>query len=111
MRMPPKRSFPHTIGYQGVEGMGDRGGVIRQEKVNIKYVRFDDTVKFSPKDVNGEEQTPNALISILVRYSKPVPIFETGSKITFQDKEYTLVKIIPLLSESEIPFGYELEVV
>ncbi|MDY4307494.1 hypothetical protein SNF32_09740 [Enterococcus mundtii] len=63
--MPPKRFFPHAMIYRKKNGMGPRGEPILEEDLVIDHVRFDDTVKFEPRDIDGKVQTPNALISMV----------------------------------------------
>lgn len=111
MRMPPKRFFPHAMIYRKKNGMGSRGEPILEEDLVIDHVRFDDTVKFEPKDIDGKIQTPNALISMVKKYTGPLPDFSVADQIEIFGEQYTITKIVPLLADSPEPFAYELEVV
>lgn len=109
--MPPKRFFPHAMIYRKKNGMGPRGEPILEEDLVIDHVRFDDTVKFEPKDIDGKIQTPNALISMVKKYTGPLPDFSVADQIEIFGEQYTITKIVPLLADSPEPFAYELEVV
>ncbi|MBE6173797.1 putative minor capsid protein [Enterococcus mundtii] len=111
MRMPPKRFFPHAMIYRKKNGMGPRGEPILEEDLVIDHVRFDDTVKFEPRDIDGKVQTPNALISMVKKYTGPLPEFSVADQIEIFGEQYTITKIVPLLADSPEPFAYELEVV
>ena len=111
MRMPPKRFFPHAMIYRKKNGMGPRGEPILEEDLVIDHVRFDDTVKFEPKDIDGKIQTPNALISMVKKYTGPLPEFSVADQIEIFGKKYTIAKVIPLIADSPDPLGYEIEVV
>ncbi|EOH66093.1 putative minor capsid protein [Enterococcus mundtii] len=111
MRMPPKRFFPHAMIYRKKNGMGPRSEPILAEDLVIDHVRFDDTVKFEPRDIDGKVQTPNALISMVKKYTGPLPEFSVADQIEIFGEQYTITKIVPLLADSPEPFAYELEVV
>lgn len=111
MRMPPKRFFPHTMIYRKKIGMSPLGEAILEDDVVIDHVRFDDTVKFEPRDVNGAVQIPNALISMVKKYTGPLPEFSVADQIEIFGKHYTIAKVVPLNADSSDPFGYEIEVV
>lgn len=111
MRMPPKRFFPHAMIYRKKTGVTPRGEPILEDELVIEHVRFDDTVKFEPRDIDGKVQTPNALISMVKKYTGPLPEFSVADQIELFGKKYTIAKIIPLIGESPNPFGYEIEVV
>lgn len=112
MRLPPKRFFPHEVIYRKKTGISPIGETLFEEEEQvIKNVRFDFSVKFSPRDINGEVQIPNALISMLGKYSGPLPEFFIADQIEFGGKQYTIAHVIPLLADSPEPFGYEIEVV
>lgn len=109
--MPPKRFFPHAMIYRKKNGMGPRSEPIFEDDLAIEYVRFDDTVKFEPRDIDGKVQTPNALISMVKKYTGPLPEFSVADQIEIFGEQYTITKIVPLLADSPEPFAYELEVV
>lgn len=111
MRIPPKRFFPHAMIYRKKVGMTPLGEAILEENIVIEHVRFDDTVKFEPRDVNGTVQIPNALISMVKKHSGPLPPFAGADHIEIFGKKYTIAKVIPLIADSPEPFGYEIEVV
>lgn len=111
MRMPPKRFFPHAMIYRKKIGVTPRGAPILEDELVIDHVRFDDTVKFEPRDIDGKVQTPNALISIVEKYTGPLPKFFVEDQIELFGKQYTIAKVIPLIADSSDPFGYEIEVV
>lgn len=91
--------------------MGPRSEPILEEGLVIDHVRFDDTVKFEPRDIDGKVQTPNALISMVKKYTGPLPEFSVADQIEIFGEQYTITKIVPLLADSPEPFAYELEVV
>ncbi|WP_241234773.1 putative minor capsid protein [Enterococcus mundtii] len=109
--MPPKRFFPHAMIYRKKNGMGPRSEPIFEDDLAIEHVRFDDTVKFEPRDIDGKVQTPNALISMAKKYTGPLPEFSVADQIEIFGEQYTITKIVPLLADSPEPFAYELEVV
>ena len=109
--MPPKRFFPHTMIYRKKIGVTPRGEPILEEDLAIEHVRFDDTVKFEPRDIDGKVQTPNALISMVKKYTGPLPEFSVADQIEIFGKQYTIAKVVPLNADSLDPFGYEIEVV
>lgn len=111
MRMPPKRFFPHAMIYRKKNGMGPRGEPIFEDDLVIEHVRFDDTVKFEPRDIDGKVQTPNALISMVKKYTGSLPKFSVADQIEIFGKQYTIAKVVPLNADSPEPFGYEIEVV
>ncbi|MEB6147388.1 putative minor capsid protein [Enterococcus casseliflavus] len=111
MRMPPKRFFPHAMIYRKKIGVTTRGEPILEEDLAIEHVRFDDTVKFEPRDIDGKVQTPNALISMVKKYTGPLPEFSVADQIELFEKKYTIAKVVPLTADSPDPFGYEIEVV
>lgn len=111
MKLPPKKFFPHQILYREYEGKGSRGSATFKEPKDINHVRFDDSVQLSPRDVNSEVRTPNALISVLEKYAGELPEFTVGSEIEFKHQTYTISDVRPLLFDNDVPFGYEIEVV
>lgn len=111
MRMPPKRSFPYTMIYRKKIGLTPRSEPILEDELVIEHVRFDDTVKFEPRDIDGKVQTPNALISMVKKYTGPLPEFSVADQIEIFGKQYTIAKVVPLNADSPEPFGYEIEVV
>ncbi|WP_230309703.1 putative minor capsid protein [Enterococcus faecium] len=111
MKFPPKKFFPHQIIYREYEGKGSRGSASFKEPKVIEPVRFDDSVKLSPRDVNSEVGTPNALISVLEKYAGELSEFIVGSEIEFKHQTYTISDARPLLFDNDVPFGYEIEVV
>ncbi|WP_429967862.1 putative minor capsid protein [Enterococcus sp. AZ046] len=111
MRMPPKRFFPHTMTYRKKIGVTTRGEPTLEDELVIEHVRFDDTVKFEPRDIDGKVQTPHALISMVKKYTGPLPEFSVADQIELFGKQYTIAKVVPLTADSPDPFGYEIEVV
>ncbi|MFP8915288.1 putative minor capsid protein [Enterococcus innesii] len=111
MRMPPKRFFPHAMIYRKKIGVTTRGEPILEDELVIENVRFDDTVKFEPRDIDGKVQTPNTLISMVKKYTGPLPEFSVADQIELLGKKYTIAKVVPLTADSPDPFGYEIEVV
>lgn len=109
--MPPKRFFPHTMIYRKKIGVTPRGEPILKDELVIEHVRFDDTVKFEPRDVDGKVQTPNALISMVKKYTGLLPEFSVADQIEIFGKQYTIAEVVPLNADSLEPFGYEIEVV
>lgn len=109
--MPPKRFFPHAMIYRKKIGVTTRGEPILEEDLAIEHVRFDDTVKFEPRDIDGKVQTPNALISMVKKYTGTLPEFSVADQIELFEKKYTIAKVVPLTADSPDPFGYEIEVV
>lgn len=109
--MPPKRFFPHTMIYRKKIGVTPRGEPILEDELVIEHVRFDDTVKFEPRDVDGKVQTPNALISMVKKYTGLLPGFSVADQIEIFGKQYTIAEVVPLNADSLDTFGYEIEVV
>ena len=111
MRLPPKRFFPHAMIYRKKIGVTPRGEPILEDEIVIEHVSFDDTVKFEPRDIDGKVQTPNALLSMVKKYTGPLPEFSVADQIELLGKQYTIAKVVPLTADSPNPFGYEIEVV
>ncbi|OTN76728.1 hypothetical protein A5886_001807 [Enterococcus sp. 8G7_MSG3316] len=109
--LPPKKYFPHDISYRKKTSKGSRGNSEFGEGILIENVRFDLSFKFNNTDVNSTEESPNALVSILKKYSSPLPFFDLGDQIEFQNQNYIVVAVIPLILDNADPFGFELEVV
>lgn len=97
--------------YRKKIGVTTRGEPILEDELVIEHVRFDDTVKFEPRDIDGKVQTPNALISMVKKYTGPLPEFSVADQIELLGKQYTIAKVVPLNADSPDPFGYEIEVV
>ncbi|TPR55412.1 putative minor capsid protein [Enterococcus sp. OL5] len=111
LRVPKKKYFPHSIDYESVIGRNERGNPLFGEPQTLPHVRVDFAVSFSPSDLDGKVEIPNALITVLRKYNPDMPAFEVGHKVLFKEKMSTISKVIPLESDTDHPFGYQLEVV
>src|SRR5690625_4254819 len=115
MRIPPlpKRWLIHEIQYEEYTGESDSYGNLNYaDPVVIKHVRFGDETVFS-RDMTDTKIVANAVIFVDSTHSTNVAEkFVEESKITFNDKNYTLKKVVeafhPIKNEVH---HYELEVV
>src|SRR5690625_47716 len=115
MRIPPlpKRWLVHEIKYEEFTGERDsHGNYIYDDPVVIKHVRFDDETVFS-RDMTDTKIVANAVVFIDAKHSTNIPEkFVEQSKITFNDKVYTLKKVIEAYHPTKNKIRhYELEVV
>jgi len=107
----PKQWLIHTILYEEYQGVDDWDNEQFAKPINIKHVRFDDSSVFS-RDSNQNKIVADAIIFIDAKHSKPIKDFKERSKITFNDKEYVLKKVVPCYYPTKNKIRhYELEVV
>src|SRR5690625_8000947 len=90
----PKQLLIHSIKYEEYQGIDDWDNEQFADPINIKHVRFDDTTVFS-RDSNQNKIVADAVIFVDAKHSKPIKDFKERSKITFNDKEYMLKKVVP----------------
>jgi len=113
VRPLPKRWLIHDIVYEEkLPGKDSYGNDRYATPVIIKYVRFDNETVFS-RDTTDTKIVANAVIYVDATHSTNLPEkFVEQSKITFNNKVYTLKKVIeafhPIKNEIH---HYELEVV
>jgi len=97
MRIPPlpKRWLIHEIQYEEYTGERDSyGNLIYADPVVIKHVRFDDETVFS-RNATDTKILANAVIFVDSTHSTNLPEkFVEESKITFNEREYTLKKVV-----------------
>ena len=110
LRLPPKQAFPHAISYKVANGEDDWGKPSYTEPITIKHARVDEGYDFKQAGVNATDDMPNALIVVFSRYNSNLPTFENKGLITYNKREFTIVKVVPLYFMSDEIIGYELEV-
>lgn len=110
LRLPPKKAYPHTIVYKEKVGEDDWDNPIFGNEKTIDFVRFDAQFDFKRSGNDSTNDAPNALISMLKRYTGDLPTFENGNKVIWDGHEYTIVATIPVYFDSDEAIGYELEV-
>lgn len=109
----PKSWLIHEITYEEkLPGKDSYGNPLYADPVIIEYVRFDDSTVFS-RDTTDTKIVANAVIFVDVTNSTNLPKeFLEQSKITFNDNEYTLKKVVDCYypQKNEI-HHWELEVI
>ena len=97
VRPLPKRWLIHDIIYQErIPGKDSYGNPLFAEPTTIKHVRFDDSTVFS-RDQTQTKIQAEAVIFIDSTHSTNLPEkFVEESKITFNEREYTLKKVVTL---------------
>lgn len=112
IRPLPKRWLIHEIIYEGYTGQKDDWGNDKfEDPITIKHVRFDDSTVFS-RDNTQTKVLANAVIFVDAKYSTPLPDFKEQSKVTFNDKEFVIQKVVPCYYPTKnAVHHYELEVI
>ena len=110
LRLPPKQAFPHEITYKQLDGEDDWGKPTYSNPVAITHARVDESYDFKRASINATNDIPNALIVAFNHYNDNLPMFEVQGVITYNEKEFTIVSVIPLYFMDNEPIGYELEV-
>mgnify|MGYP001165973099 CR=1 FL=1 len=110
LRLPPKQAFPHTITYKHLNGEDDWGKPAYSDSIEIIHARVDEGYDFKQTGVNATDDMPNALVVAFNHYNDDLPTFEVKGMITYNEKEFTIVKVVPLYFTSDEIIGYELEV-
>lgn len=110
LRLPPEQAFPHTISYKHLNGEDDWGKPTYSDPIEIIHARVDEGYDFKQTGVNATDDMPNALIVLFSRYNPDLPTFENKGLITYNEREFTIVKVVPLYFMSDEIIGYELEV-
>lgn len=107
----PKRWLIHDIEYKEYKGVDNWDNPIYRDEVTINNVRFDDSTVFS-RDSSQNKIVAEAVIFVDIKNSNPIPKFVERSKIIFNNREYTLEKVIPLYYPTKNKIRhYELEVI
>jgi len=111
VRPLPKRWLIHSIKYEGYAGKDDWSNPQYEEPITINHVRYDDSSVFS-RDTTQTKILADGVIFVDVKNSSPIPDFKEESKITFNDRELTLKKVVPCYypDKNEVRH-YELEVI
>ena len=110
LRLPPKQAFPHTISYKHLNGEDDWGKPTYSNPVVITHARVDEGYDFKRANINATNDMPNAFIAVFNHHNDDLPTFEVQGVITYNEKEFTIVTVIPLYLTDKEPIGYELEV-
>lgn len=112
VRPLPKSWLIHEIVYEGYTGEKDDWGKERfEEPIIIKYVRFDDSTVFS-RDQMQTKVLAEAIVFVDAKHSTPIPEFKEQSKVTFNNKEYVIQKVVTCYYPTKnAVHHYELEVI
>jgi len=113
VRPLPKSWLIHEIKYEEYTGNRDSyGNYIYDDPITIKFVRVDNETVFS-RDTTDTKIVANAVVFVDSTYSTNLPNkFIEQSKITFNDKNYTLKKVVEAFHPiKNAVHHYELEVV
>ena len=113
IRPLPKQWLIHEIKYEKYTGNRDSyGNLIFDDPITIKFVRVDNETVFS-RDTTDTKIVANAVVFVDSTHSTNLPEkFVEESKITFNDKVYTLKKVIEAYHPTKNKIRhYELEVV
>ncbi len=91
----PKRWLIHSIEYrEKLPGKDSYGNPSYADPITIENVRFDDTTVFSREQTQTKIQA-DAVIFVDSTHSTNLPEkFVEESKITFNEREYTLKKVV-----------------
>lgn len=107
----PKQWLIHSITYEEYKGVNDWDSEEYTNPIDIKHVRFDDSSVFS-RDSDQNKILADAIIFVDAKHSKPIKNFKERSKITFNDKDYVLKKVVPCYYPTKNKIRhYELEVI
>lgn len=112
VRPIPKRWLIHSIVYEGYTGQKDAyQNPIYDDPITINHVRYDQSTVFS-RDSSQTKIVAEGVIFVDAVNSSPVPKFKEESKITFDGRQLTLKKVIPLYNPQENKVHHwELEVI
>ena len=110
LRLPPLQAFPHEISYIAKGEEDDWGKPTYAEPIILYHTRVDEGYNFSRGGLNASNDMPNSLIVIFKDYNPVLPVFENQNLIVFNNKEFTITKVIPLYFMTDEVIGYELEV-
>lgn len=101
----------HYIKYKEYQGVDDWDAPVYSEPIIINNVRFEGSTVFS-RDSSQNKIVAEAVIFVDTKNSNPIPRFVERSKIFFNNREYTLKKVIPLYYPTKNKIRhYELEVI
>lgn len=108
----PKSWLIHTVEYKAFTAQKDDWGKpVYDVPVTINSVRVDESAVFS-RDTTQTKIVANAIIFVDAVNSNPIPVFKEESKMTFNNREMTLKKIVPCYyPQLNEVHHYELEVV
>lgn len=107
----PKRWLIHSIEYGAFKGIDSWDNPIYDSPIIINNVRFDDSTVFS-RDSTQNKILAEAVIFIDIKHSTPKIDFKERSKITFNNKDYVLKKVIPCYHPTKNKIHhFELEVI
>lgn len=90
----PKQWLIHSIEYKEYQGVDDWDSEKFAKPIPISHVRFDDSTVFS-RDSNQNKVLADAVIFVDAVHSVPRIDFKERSKVSFNDKEYTIKKVVP----------------
>lgn len=92
-------------------GMDDFGGDAYEGSVTIEHVRVDESTVFS-RDGTQNKIVANGVVFIDAVHSEATLPFTERSKITFNEREYIVTKVIPCYHpQSNEIHHWELEVI
>lgn len=107
----PKSVLVDEFEYREYESIDRNKKPVYGEVQAIKFVRIDRQTVFS-RDTNDSKILANAVIYCYADHTKPFVEFKERSLVTYDGKEYTLVKVIPIKHWAlNKVWAYELEVI
>ena len=111
MPKPPKEFCIDSFEYFEYAGTNDWSKPVYEEPTIIKDCRIDRGTEYS-STTSGRQLLYNAVIFCYEGITSPLPEFKTQSMIRFDDKDYTVLKVVPIYEAYEkVLYSYELEVV
>ena len=111
MPKPPKEFCVDSFEYFEYDGLNDWSEPSFKGAVTIEYCRIDRGTEYS-STTSGRQLLYNAVIFCYEGITSPLPEFKTQSMIRFDDKDYTVLKVVPIYEAYEkVLYSYELEVV
>lgn len=102
----------HSVTYTALGEDDGWGNTTESTTITIDHVRFDNTTTFS-RDSNQNKVQAEAVVFVCTKHSTDVPdAFVEGAKITFNERDYTIKKIVDCYYPTTNKIHhYELEVV
>lgn len=111
MPKPPKEFCVDSFEYFEYGGTNDWSEPVYEKPITIKDCRIDRGTEYS-STTSGRQLLYNAVIFCYEGITSPLPEFKTQSMIRFDDKDYTVLKVMPIYEAyDKVLYSYELEVV
>jgi len=110
MRLPPKKAFPHSILVRTGKIIDTWGKTTFEKEIVLPNVRFDEDYNFNRASLDASVDMPSSLIVVFKKYNLELDEIKPEDKVVWEDKEFVVLKTVPLYFDSDEVLGYELEV-